>query len=120
MSTRSEILELEERLRQAELGPDPTFFQEALADEVILFDEKGQPALAKPKVVEAHQPGAGPKFTRVEMREMKVVDHGAAAVVTCEGTYEWAQGSVALRFMRVWLKQDGRWRVIAGSVAPLA
>jgi hypothetical protein len=32
MSTREEIMHLEERLRQAKLAPDPCFFQEYLAD----------------------------------------------------------------------------------------
>ena len=36
MSTREEIMHLEERLRQAELGPDPAFFEEHLADDVVL------------------------------------------------------------------------------------
>ena len=34
--TRTEIAVLEERLRLAELGPDPKFFEEVLADEVVL------------------------------------------------------------------------------------
>ena len=85
MSTRSEITELEERLRQAELGPDPAFFQEALADEAVLVGQDGQPAMPKAKVVQAHQPGSGPKFTRVEMSDMQIVEHDSAAVVTCKG-----------------------------------
>jgi hypothetical protein len=42
----SEILELEERLRQAELGPDPQFFQDVLADNAVLMSD-GEPAFAK-------------------------------------------------------------------------
>jgi hypothetical protein len=121
MSTRSEITELEERLRQAELGPDPAFFEEALADNAVLVGQDGQPSKAKAKVVQAHQPGAGPKFTRVEMRDMEIVEHdavsGGAAVVTCTGTYEGPKGSTTLKFMRVWLKCQGRWQIIAGSIS---
>ena len=117
MSTRSEITELEERLRQAELGPDPAFFQEALADNAVLVGQDGEPSMAKAKVVQAHQPGAGPKFTRVEMSDMQIVEHGDAAVVTCQGNYESPKGSVSLKFMRLWLKRDGRWKIIAGSIS---
>jgi ketosteroid isomerase-like protein len=118
MSTvEHEIAALEERLRLAELGPDPAFFEEALADDVVLVSPDGRPAFAKSMVVEAHRPGKGPKFTRVEMSDMKIVDHGTAAVVTCQGTYEGAHTSVRLTFMRVWLKQDNRWQIIAGSVS---
>jgi len=54
MSTREEIMYLEERLRQAELGPDPAFFEEHLADDAVLDGQQ-----LKAKVVEAHQPGSG-------------------------------------------------------------
>jgi hypothetical protein len=118
MSTmQTEIAALEERLRLAELGPDPKFFEEALADNAVLVSEEGQPSLAKSKVVEAHQTGKGPKFTRVEMKAMKIVDHGTAAVVTCQGTYGGPQFSATLKFMRVWLKKDNRWQIIAASIA---
>jgi hypothetical protein len=111
MSTvQSEIAELEERLRLAELGPNPEFFEEALADDVVLVAEDGQPFFAKSKVVEAHQPGTGPKFTRVEMSNMNIVEHGTAAVVTCQGAYESPQSSVTLKFMRVWCKKNNRWQ----------
>ena len=114
---QNEIAELEERLRIAELGPDAQFFADALADDVVLVDPEGEAALAKSIVVEAHQPGKGPKFTRVEMADRKIVDHGTAAVVTCRGTYETSQGSFTLKFMRVWAKKDDRWQIIAATVS---
>ena len=117
MNTRSEIAEFEEQLRQAELGPDPGFFERSLVDDAVLVGQDGQPSRAKTRVVQAHQPGAGPKFTRVEMTDMEIAEHADAAVVTCKGTYESPNGSVTLKFMRVWLKRDGRWQIIAGSVS---
>jgi hypothetical protein len=114
---QSEITALEEQLRQAELGPDPKVFEELLADDVVLSSQDGQP-FSKARVVEAHQPGKGPKFTRVDVNEMVIREHGpAAAVVTCKGYYESAQWKGTLAFMRVWLKKNGRWQVIAASVA---
>jgi hypothetical protein len=113
----TEIAALEERLRLAELGPDPKFFEEALADDAVIVAQDGRPSLAKSKVVDAHQPGKGPKFTRVEMSDMKILDHGEAAVVTCQGTYEGPQFSSTLKFMRVWLKKNNRWQIVAGSVS---
>ena len=116
MSNETEIKELEERLRVAELGPDPRFFEQVIANDAVLVQD-GTAELAKAKIVAAHQPGAVPKFTRVEMRDMKIVDHGVAAVVTCTGTFESPRGTATLKFMRVWLKRDGRWQIVAGSVA---
>ena len=111
MSTMDEIRALEESLRQAELGPDPKFFEAILDDEAILDGQR-----AKARVVAAHQPGDAPKFTKVEMRDLRIIDHGMAAIVTCTGTYDGPQWSGTLKFMRVWLKRDGQWRIIAGSV----
>ena len=111
MSAHDEILALEEQLRQAELGPDPAFFERRLADDAVL---DGQ--LAKSKVVAAHQPGGGAKFTKVEMSDFELREHGPAVVVTCTGVYEGPKGSHTLRFMRVWLKQASEWQIIAGSV----
>jgi hypothetical protein len=112
MSTREEIMHLEERLRQAELGPDPAFFEEHLADDAVLDGQQ-----LKSRVVEAHRPGSGKgqKFTTVEMRNFVLVEHGPAVVLTCEGFYEGPQFSGTLKFMRVWLERGGRWQIIAGS-----
>lgn len=112
MSVRGEILALEEALRQAELGPDPAFFERVLADDALL---DGQ--LAKSKVVAAHQPGGPAKFTRVEMSNVQLIEHGPAVVVSCNGLYEGPGGSHTLQFMRVWLKKDTGWCIIAGSVS---
>jgi hypothetical protein len=117
MSTlQTEIAALEERLRSAELGPDPSVFEELLADNVILVSQDG-PSFAKAQVVDAHKPGAGPKFTRVEMSDLKIIDHGTVAVVTCKGAYEGPQFTGTLKFMRVWMKNNGRWQIVAGSVS---
>ena len=81
MSITDEIRGLEERMRQAELGPDPDFFEAHIADEAVI---DGQ--MAKSKIVDAHRPGQGPKFTRVERSDLKIIPYDTAAVVTCTGS----------------------------------
>jgi ketosteroid isomerase-like protein len=115
-NVRQEIAALEERLRQAELGPDAQVFEELLADDVLLLDQHGTAAFAKRKVIEAHRPGKGPKFTAVDITELQIVDHGNAAVVTCTARFTGPQFTGALKFMRVWLKKDGHWQIVAGSI----
>ena len=110
MSAREEIMHLEERLRQAELAPDPAFFEEYIADDAILDG-----AQQKARAINAHRPGQAQKFHNVEMRNFVLVEHGPAVVLTCEGVYEGPQFKGVLKFMRVWLKEDGRWRIIAAS-----
>ena len=112
-----EIAELEERLRKAELGPDPAFFGEFLDDNLLIVTEDGQPFAAKSKILEAHQPGKAPKFTEVQMSDTKIVNHGSAAVVTCQGTFKSPNSTAVLRFMRVWVKKPDGWKIVAGSVS---
>jgi ketosteroid isomerase-like protein len=116
-SVKSEIAALEEALRQAELGPDPNFFATHVDDEMI-FVAGGQAAQPKAMIVEAHTPGTGKgqKFTRVEMSEMRIIDQGTAAVVTCKGEFEGPNGTQMLKFMRVWVKKPEGWRIVAGAM----
>lgn len=113
MGPIEEVKALEKKMIAAELGPDPKYFEEVLADDAILDGQK-----MKAKVVAAHRPDSvAPKFTRVEMSDYEYVDHGNAVVVLCKGTYESAKWSGSLRFMRVWAKNSGRWQIIAGTTA---
>lgn len=114
-SVQQEIGRLEEQLRLAELGPDPQFFEKHIDDEMT-FVAGGQAAKPKKQIVEAHQPGKGQKFTRVEMSDMTIIDHGSTAVVTCQGTYEGPNGTHVLKFMRVWAKKSDGWRIVAGAM----
>jgi ketosteroid isomerase-like protein len=115
-SVLTEIAALEEQLRLAELSSDATFFETVLADDVVVVAERGESSLDKSKIVEAHQPGRGVTFTRVEMHDVAIQDHGDAAVVTCRGTYEGPGATHTLRFMRVWFKKRDRWQIIAASI----
>jgi hypothetical protein len=113
----AEISELEERLRLAELAPDPAFFEAVLDDDAVMVSDEGEASLAKSRVVNAHQPGNGPKFTAVTMTQMQIVEHGTAAVVTCQGRFEGPDMSVTLKFMRVWIKKGTRWQIVAVSIS---
>lgn len=111
MSVIEEIKALEERLRQAELGPDPSFFEAHLADDAILDGKR-----AKAMVVAAHQPGGPAKFTKVEMSDFDIIDHGSVAVVQCKGYFEGPKGAFTLNFMRIWVKKPQGWQIVAGTV----
>jgi len=106
-----EIADLEEKLRQAELGPDPAFFEQYLDDDALIDGQK-----LKSRVVEAHRPTSkAPKFTSVKMSDFEFHDHGEAVVVKCRGDYESPQWSGTMISMRVWLKKRGEWKIIAAS-----
>lgn len=111
MDITQQIIEMEEKLRQAELASDAAFFSAVLDDDAVLDGQK-----AKAKVVAAHSPGGPAKFTDVGMSAMSVTPQGdSAAVVTCTGAYTGAKGTFKIDFMRVWLKRGGDWKIIAGT-----
>jgi hypothetical protein len=114
-SVHAEISALEERLRIAELGPEPHVFEELLDCELLIVAEDGQMHFAKSKIVEAHQPGKAPKFTEVNMNDVLILDHGGAAVVVCTGTFVGPQGTFTRKFMRVWVRKADGWKIVAGS-----
>lgn len=117
-SIKDQILALEESLRQAELGPDPSWFEKHLDDDMV-FVADGKVACPKPMIVEAHRPnsGKGQKFTSVEMSNLNITEQGpAAAVVTCTGRYESDQGTHVLNYLRVWVKKGDTWTVVAASM----
>lgn len=114
-SVISEIRALEEKLRLAELGPDHTFFERHVDDEMV-FVAGGQASQPKQHIVEAHKPGNERKFTAVKMTETTIVDHGHTAIVTCTGAYEGPSGTHVLKFMRVWAKLPDGWKIVAGSL----
>ena len=115
ISVQGEIQALEDQLRQAELGPDPAFFQKYVDDNMV-FVADGQSSKPKAKIVEAHTPGKGQKFTRVEMSDTTIIDHGDCAVVTTTGIFEGPSGVRTLKFMRVWMKKGDGWKIVAGAM----
>jgi ketosteroid isomerase-like protein len=115
MSTKSEIEKLEEELRQAELGPDAAFFERHI-DDAMVFVASGQASKPKKQIVEAHKPGQGQGFSRVEMTEMEIIDHGNTAVVICTGQFDGDRGAFELKFMRVWAKSETGWKIVAGAM----
>jgi hypothetical protein len=117
-SVESEIREVEERLRKAELGPDPEVFDRLLDDDMVLVSE-GQIMRPKAYIVEAHTPGKAQKIDRVDVRDMEIVDHGNVAVVSCTGDFHGPKGRFVFKFMRVWAKKADGWRIIAGSMFPV-
>src|SRR5277367_1869466 len=74
-----------------------SFLRNTLMDNMV-FVAGGQASKPNRQIVEAHRPGKGEKFTSVEMTEMTIIDQGAAAVVTCQGTYEGPGGTHVLKF----------------------
>lgn len=120
VSVEREIADLEERLRLADLKPDPVFFQNHLDDQMVLMVD-GDICSHSPKayIVDKHQPGKAPKFDRVEISDLKILDQAGTAIVTGFGSYEGPDGKFAMNFMRIWVRKTEGWRIVAGSITHL-
>lgn len=114
-SVQAEIEQLEEQLRLAELGTNAEFFENYIDDEMI-FVAEGKTSTPKIQIVNAHRPEQCQKFTRVEMSEVRIIEHGNSAVVTCIGTYDGPNGTHILKFMRVWFRKADGWKIIAAAI----
>lgn len=117
-SVEKEIAELEELLRQADLKPNPNFFQTYLDDQMVLMVD-GDICSPKAFIVDKHQPNKAQKFDRVEVTDMKILEQGDTAIVTGYGNYEGPDGRLAMNFMRIWVKKEDGWKIVAGSMTHL-
>ncbi len=111
-SVKSEIAEIEERLRKDDLGPDPEFFKTYLEDQMVLMSD-GETVSPKAHIVEMHQPGKGQKFDRIEMTDIKILEQGDT--VTCAAHNEGPKDKFAMNFMRIWVRKPEGWKIVAGA-----
>jgi hypothetical protein len=117
-SLREEILALEEQIRFADASPDPDtspILEKLLADDVVMIGPKGE-MISKAFVLAGHRPPIKQQFSRMDVSEMVIKDLGDSALVTCRGKFVLGEKTFELRFLRVWQKQSGQWKVVAGSV----
>lgn len=116
--TESEIRELEEKVKQADIVSDPDLLDELLVDGFFFTAQDGS-IYAKEQVLKAHRPAGLRKFKRFDTSELRIHDLGDAAVVTVRVDLATETIQLALLFTRFWLKRDGRWRIIGGSAVEL-
>lgn len=116
-ATEREILDLEERLKQADIVSDPEFLDEVLIDG-FYFTGPGAAIYTKEQILQAHRPAGAKKFSRFETSDIRIQDFGDTAIVTLRLDMTVQDHAYAFRYTRVWLKRDGRWRIVAASAVP--
>ena len=119
----NEILEAEERLRQAMLGSNVDALDELLAPELIFTNHLGQ-VLGKRDDLTAHESGVV-EIDELTPSERRVQLHGDTAVVSVRvhlvGRYAGTPAEGDFRFTRIWAKSaSGAWRVVAGHAGIVA
>ena len=118
-----EVRGLEEQLAKAVVRGDREFFERTLADDFThtshsgAFKTKAQ-WMAESKFSDARQKTGATRYDAFEMDELAVRVYGETAVVTGRST---PKGTTAkgepitgqFRFLRVWVKRQGRWQAVA-------
>jgi ketosteroid isomerase-like protein len=118
-----EIVDLESRLRRAQLDADVVTLNELISDDLLFAGPTG--ALAtKAEDLGAHQSGAV-RFRGHVPRELRIrrVDANVAITSLSADLSVEVGGAVAngtYRYTRVWAREaDGKWRVVGGHVSEI-
>ncbi len=112
-----EFGQIERNLAAAYMRGDRAFVDDLLADDWTSTDYTGR-IWTKANVLALFGPG-GPTFTKAEIDVDRVRVHGDVAIVTgrsvSAGRVDGRDVSVTQRYMDIYVKRDGRWRVVASQ-----
>lgn len=122
-TVKTEIIELEERLRQAMLASDVSVLDELLAPEIIITSHLGE-LLRKQDDIAAHKSGLI-KIHKLKPSEQQIKIYGEIAIVSVRmhlsGTYNGSPSSGNFRFTRVWrVSSTGTWQIVAAHISMVA
>ena len=115
--TVREFGQIERNLAAAYMRGDRTFVDDLLTDDWTSTDYQGH-IWTKADVLALFGPN-GPAFTKAEIDVDRVRLHGDVAIVTgrsvLAGRAEGRDVSVTQRYTDIYVKRDGRWRVVASQ-----
>jgi hypothetical protein len=122
ITTQAQIIELEERLRQAMLCSDVVELDALIAPELLFTNHLGQ-LVSKRDDLEAHRSGQF-KFTEITPSEQQIQLNDGFAVVSVLmhilGSYEGTPVEQDIRFTRVWaISTSGSIQIIAGHTSAI-
>ena len=119
----TQIINIEERLRQAMLASDVSVLNELLAPEIIITNHLGV-LLEKQDDLAAHESGLI-KINELKPSEQHIQVHGEVAIVSVRmqisGSYEGSPTNGDFHFTRVWaVPSRGTWHIIAAHIGMVA
>jgi hypothetical protein len=120
--TQAQIIELEERLRQAMLHSDAVELDALIAPELLFTNHLGQ-IFSKQEDLDAHRSGKF-KFSEITPSDRQIqLNHGFAVVSVLMhilGSYEGTPVEQNIRFTRVWaISTSGSIQIIAGHTSAI-
>lgn len=122
-SIEAQIINVEERLRQAMLASDVKTLDELLAPDIIITSHLGE-LLTKQDDLAAHQSGIF-RIQQLEPSEQQIQIHGEVAIVAVRmqitGSYEGNPANGNFRYTRVWAQSpSGAWQIVAAHIGMIA
>jgi hypothetical protein len=122
ITTQAQIVELEERLRQAMLRSDVVELDALIAPELLFTNHLGQ-VVSKQEDLDVHRSGRF-KFTELTPSERQIQLNDECAVVSVlmhiVGSYEGTPVEQDIRFTRVWaIATSGSIQIIAGHTSAI-
>jgi ketosteroid isomerase-like protein len=117
-----EVVAREEALLRAITTNDVTLLDDLLHDDLLFNGPDGQTGTKAQDL--ANYRSGGIQLRRAEASDRLVSTIGddvvVAVTVALEGSYMGVPADGRYRYLRVWKRIDGAWRVIGGSVVALA
>lgn len=113
---KHEIIEVEEKLKEAMLNSDIASLDELLSSNLLFTNHIGV-LVSKEEDLNAHATKLF-EFSSLELSDYQIRALGSSAVVSVkaeiQGTYNQQPANGTFRFTRVWSNISGKWQVIAG------
>jgi hypothetical protein len=119
----TQIINVEERLRQAMLASDVRVLDELLAPEIIIISHLGE-LLGKQDDLNAHKSGLF-KIIELNPSEQHIQIHREVAIVSVRmqvsGSYNNSPANGDFRYTRVWAVSSRRtWHIVAAHIGMVA
>ncbi|HSE33919.1 MAG TPA: nuclear transport factor 2 family protein [Pyrinomonadaceae bacterium] len=116
-SVEQEIAKLDRELMDATVRNDPTLMQRVALDRYVFINPVGG--------VQERGDTQGPKIESIQTEDVQVRVHGDTAILigraNVKGKFpDGPDISGPYRYMRVFVKQQGQWRLAAVQVTPIA
>lgn len=115
-----DLIEAERRLQAAQRAADVDALDALLHPRVVAAGPDGA-VFGKEDDLDGHRSGAL-RITALVEESIDVQDDGATGVTRIVAAVDAVQGgaevSARLRYTRLWVREDDRWRVLAATFAP--